>query len=116
MRSLYFIGLLSAGLLGSSAHAEMPRNVKCAIKAQQASRSMGFDYKKVYNRTFELCMLQTMPRKRQTEYLIEKLEPYVAISPGIKPATTTKPKPARKKSTDTWVKLSPHVWVLQREP
>ena len=75
---------------------------------------MGFDYKKVYNRKFELCMLRSMPRKSQTTSLIEKLKPYVAISPGIQPVTVQ--EPAKEKPTGKWVQLSAHVWVLQEGP
>jgi hypothetical protein len=121
-KTLFIIVALATGSLASTVQADMPRNVKCAIMAQQAAREMGRDYQKTYNRKFELCMLRSMPREQQTSYLIEKLKPYVAISPGFRPEPATETEPVievedvprqrEKKFTGTWVRISPNVWVL----
>ena len=105
------LALLAVAFSIVVARAEMPPNVKCAIVAQEKARSVGSDYQTVYNRNFELCMLNTMPRERQTIYLIEKLKPYEAISPRPEKQTITMEQP---KSSGTWVRLSPNHWVLQR--
>jgi hypothetical protein len=89
------------------AKAEVPVNVRCALSAQEKARGKGPEYRQTYNRNFELCMLNAMPREQQTTYLIEKLRPYVAISPGQEIAA------AAPKSAGTWVRVSPHVWVLE---
>ena len=48
-------------------------------------------------------MLNAMPRERQTAYLIEKLKPYEAISPGPRRQITSE----EPKFTSAWVRLSP---------
>jgi hypothetical protein len=102
---------LTLAFSASLAQAEMPKNVKCAIAAQEKARSEGRDYQRVYNRNFELCMLSAMPKERQTTYLIEKLQPYVAVSPGLERKRPLRQAPAR--STGLWVRISPNVWVLE---
>ena len=103
----------------ATANADVPANVRCALLAQKKARNGGAEYRQLYNRTFELCMVSSMPRERQTDYFIEKLKPYVAISPG--PPTKSEISAGQKigsrkpKSIGTWVRMSPNVWVLDRE-
>src|SRR5687768_8194303 len=106
----YALAPLVFFLSPSVGHADMPKSVKCSIQAQERARDEGPDFRRVYNRSFELCMINSMPREQQTRYFMEKLEPYVAIAPGLQeqPARQVEPK-----STGTWVRISPHVWVLE---
>jgi hypothetical protein len=94
-----------------TAQADTPPNVRCAVMALEAARNTGLEFKKTYNRKFELCMLSAMPRERQTAYLVEKLQPYVAVSPRLE-----EQEPARNEKSfiGTWVRISPNVWVLER--
>jgi hypothetical protein len=92
------------------ARAEMPPNVKCAIQAQEKARNGGSEYKEIYKRNFERCMLNAMPRERQITHLMERLKPYEAVSPRPQLQNVTQEQP---KSTGTWVRLSPNVWILQ---
>ena len=103
------LALLAVTLPVSLAQAEMPPNVKCAIQAQEKARNGGSEYQQIYKRNFELCMLNAMPREQQTAYLIEKLKPYEAISPGPERQITLE----EPKFTGIWVRLSPNHWVLQ---
>jgi hypothetical protein len=108
-----FLTLLTmcfVGLVGT-AQGEMPPNVRCAIKAQEAARNMGRQYQETYNSKFEHCMLNAMPKEEQTTYLIEKLKPYVAISPGLEAEQSQRRQ--AKKVAGTWVRVSPNVWVLE---
>ena len=102
---------LALGAFIVPARAEMPSNVRCAIMAQKAARDMGRDYQATYNRKFELCMVKSMPRERQTTYLVEKLRPYVAVSP--RPEDEQPAVQSERKSAGTWVRISPNIWVLE---
>src|SRR5689334_18335795 len=66
-------------------NAEVPVNARCALLAQKKARNGGPDYRQIYNRTFELCVVKAMPRERQTDYYIEKLKRYVALSRVCQP-------------------------------
>lgn len=108
--TIFFLALTVLILDASALKAETPKNVKCAILAQEKARNEGADYQRIYNRNFELCMLRAMPRERQTQYLIEKLKPYVAISPGLKEVS---PSQDEAKFAGRWVRISPYMWVLE---
>ena len=112
MRRVFLTLLLTCfvGLAGM-AQAEIPPNVRCAIKAQEAARNMGKQYKETYSRNFEQCMMNAMPKEEQTTYLVERPDPYVAISPGLKAEQS--PRRQAKKLDGTWVRVSPNVWVLE---
>jgi len=108
---LLILTLLPIAVSATFARADIPPGVKCAILAQEKARNMGSEYRQIYKRKFELCMLNSMPREQQTAYLIEKLKPYEAISPGSE---------RQNRSTEpvfkgTWVRVSPNHWVLERD-
>lgn len=111
-KAILIIGTLVLCGFANWARAEMPPNVRCAIMAQEAARNMGRKYQETYNRKFELCMLNAMPQEKQTSYLIERLRPYVAISPG--PSRHNTVRGAQESAAGTWVRVSPNLWVLER--
>jgi hypothetical protein len=109
-QQIFTLALVTLALSASLTHADIPQSVKCSIAAQEKARNEGPDFQRVYNRIFELCMLNAMPRERQTQYLIERLKPYVAISPGLEEQPAPRDEP---RSTGTWVRISPNVWILE---
>lgn len=97
------------------ANAGEPANVKCAATARMIARNGGAEYGKIYDRNYELCMVNAMPRERQTDYFIETLKPYVAVFPGDPPKQLNLPplRVKKQKVARNWVRVTPNVWVLQ---
>ena len=57
---ILILALLAVTLPGTTARAEMPSNVKCAIQAQEKARNKGSGYQEVYDRNFEICILDLL--------------------------------------------------------
>ena len=87
----------------STAFADMPPNVRCAVLAQEKARSAGAGQKMVYNRTFEACMFQMAGLPQQEATVV------------LKPHRGTSPATEESKFTGTWVRVWSYVWVLKRD-